>query len=284
MDKIIENFMTIYMYELETFLLDNLDEIKELKFQSDEANTDRPLKEYLKFKIESQFNTIPKNSKIFLEEMDFPLEKLKEIYISSVLLQEDISSDIKELLQSEDKNFTKPDICLVLNIDDKIFYKTIEVKSTKNDKIPGSSVRQVNPEEWVIFVKHSSKCDIVTGKYVNSLSSKIQFPDRSPRPEISFKLLKEWNTSYRNLDSDNKLIYSEDSQIETRLSLLTDWQYFLSEKWMEILFKNTTIKSKEPWFNTNLRKFILLFIEKYDTLSEKEKNEFIEKTKKMITK
>jgi hypothetical protein len=45
MDKI-QNFMQVYMYELEIFLYTKKDELKEVSFQSDEANTDRPLKEF----------------------------------------------------------------------------------------------------------------------------------------------------------------------------------------------------------------------------------------------
>lgn len=60
----INNFMYLYMYHLEKFLLSKKEEILKLSFQSDEANTDRPLKEYLKNLIENNFNKIPKKSNI----------------------------------------------------------------------------------------------------------------------------------------------------------------------------------------------------------------------------
>lgn len=48
----IQNFMCIYMYKLEEDLTKHKDDLIEVSFQSDEANTDRPLEEYLKKHIE----------------------------------------------------------------------------------------------------------------------------------------------------------------------------------------------------------------------------------------
>lgn len=39
----IQNFMCIYMYKLEEDLTKHKDDLIEVSFQSDEANTDRPL-------------------------------------------------------------------------------------------------------------------------------------------------------------------------------------------------------------------------------------------------
>ena len=46
--EIIQNFMQVYMYELEKYLQTKEEAIKQISFQSDEANTDRQLKEFLK--------------------------------------------------------------------------------------------------------------------------------------------------------------------------------------------------------------------------------------------
>jgi hypothetical protein len=53
-------FMYLYMYELELWLNEHSDEVLDISFQSDEANTDRPLKEYLKDIIENKCNHIDK--------------------------------------------------------------------------------------------------------------------------------------------------------------------------------------------------------------------------------
>ena len=45
--KYLEPFMHIYMCELEMYLKSHADELLKISFQLDEANTDRPLKEYL---------------------------------------------------------------------------------------------------------------------------------------------------------------------------------------------------------------------------------------------
>lgn len=60
----IQNFMCIYMYKLEEDLTKHKDNLIEVSFQSDEANNDRPLKEYLKKHIEESFSSIPKDTDI----------------------------------------------------------------------------------------------------------------------------------------------------------------------------------------------------------------------------
>ena len=51
-------------------------------------------------------------------------------------------------------------------------------------------MQQINPYEWVIFIKQGKPIEITTGFYLNSITEKVQFPDRSPRPQVSFNTLK----------------------------------------------------------------------------------------------
>ena len=284
----INNFMYLYMYHLEKFLLSKKEEILKLSFQSDEANTDRPLKEYLKNLIENNFNKIPKKSNInFLNiesHQSTVLSEFNSFKILRVLLPEEIknNNEIKKAIANNKTSiYTNPDICFEISDGNKIFYETIELKSTKKDNIPGSSIQQILPNEWVIFIKHtSSSIDIVTGKYINSINTTIQFPDRSPRPQVSFKELKNWNNSFR-LICDNILTYSEDKNSINKLNLIQDWQKVLSDRWIDMLFESNTIKANEPWFNNTMRKFILEFLEKYETLNKNEKLNFKRKIKNL---
>ncbi|HBI7113468.1 TPA: hypothetical protein K8N08_001950, partial [Clostridium perfringens] len=57
-DKV-NKFMFAYMYELELALKTQKDNLAKVSFQSDEANTDRPLKLFLKDFIEKDFNSLP---------------------------------------------------------------------------------------------------------------------------------------------------------------------------------------------------------------------------------
>lgn len=264
--------MHLYMYELEQYLLTKKQEILDISFQSDEANTDRPLKEYLKNLIESEFNSIPNTSNITfvnIENIEHKCSK-DNFKILNVLLPDEINDTIKNFIKESKKSsvYTHPDICLKISYNNSIYYETIELKSTKNNSIPGSSVQQIIPNEWVIFIKHSdSKIDIVTGKYINSINSKLQFPDRSPRPQVSFKELKDWNLKNRKV-LNSVIFYYEDKTIKDKHSLIKDWQAVLSERWIDILLNSTTIKNNEPWFNNNLRKFIIRFLNYYDLLSK----------------
>lgn len=282
-------FMYIYMYELELFLKKHSDKIKNISFQSDEANTDRQLKEFLKIIIENDFNKIPTSSYINIinieAENSFTKSSdiFKKIYIKKVFLPEEISEDIKEILR-KDKNsiYTNPDLCFKIIYGTEIYYKTIELKSTKNNSIPGSSIQQINPTEWVIFIKHSnSNIEIATGQYINAINSKMEFPDRSPRPQVSFKELKDWNTNNR-VFNDNTLTYHDDINHIMKNELIYDWQKVLVDRWIDVLFDFQQPRNNDPWFNNTLRKFILAFTYKYDNLSKIEQDIYKENIKKLI--
>lgn len=279
--------MQIYMYELEKFLETKKNELKMVSFQSDEANTDRPLKEFLKSLIETSFSAIPENCEI--TEIQFEgvnstnITILKTLKINRVLLPEDITEEIRVIIkESKSSVYTNPDMCLEIIFDNKIYYETIELKSTKQDSIPGSSIQQILPTEWVIFIKHSNnKIEVTTGQYIHAINSKMQFPDRSPRPQVSFKEMMNWNQLNR-LIQYSSLVYKKDENEQIKYELIHDWQSVLAERWIEMLFEANTVKNNEPWFNNNMRKFILDFLERYEALSETEKIEFKDKIKNLI--
>lgn len=273
----LEPFMYIYMYELELYLNSHTDELLQISFQSDEANTDRPLKEYLKKTIEHNCNHIEIMKSVSTVSMSNSWyninDTIKSIVINHVLLPDELSDNIKDILKSRKKGvFTNPDLCLELSIDENIIYETIELKSTKSNAIPGSSVQQVSPYEWVIFIQHNNHTvDVTTGQYINAINTQILFPDRSPRPQVSFNELKNWNRKNRHIL--NNSIHFESSDNKEKQRLLEDWQSVLAERWIKIVFSNKKRKS-EPWFNNNLRKFIILFLEIYDNLPVPKQEEY----------
>lgn len=283
----IHSFMCIFMYKLEEDLNNHKDELKAVSFQSDEANTDRPLKEYLKKHIEEAFSSIPANTDItsltFEGATTTDLQTIMQIKVTRVLLPEDISDELKETIKaSKTSVYTNPDLYLELQLGADTHYESIELKSTKNDSIPGSSIQQIVPEEWVIFIKHTGKnISVSTGQYIHAINSKMQFPDRSPRPQVSFKAMTDWNKDNRTLSS-NSLFYAKDDDDNNKRDLISDWQNVLSDRWINVL-NAKSIKKNEPWFNNNLRKFILSFLEKYEALSDTEKSEFKENVSSLIT-
>lgn len=279
--------MCIYMYKLEEDLTNHKDDLIEVSFQSDEANTDRPLKEYLKKHIEESFSSIPEDTDITslcFEGATFTdMLAIKQIRVNRVLLPEDISDELKEAIKaSKSSVYTNPDLYLELKLGNELSYESIELKSTKNDSIPGSSIQQIVPEEWVIFIKHTGKnISISTGQYIHAINSKMQFPDRSPRPQVSFKAMFTWNKDNRIVKS-NTLCYEKDDDDNNKRALISDWQDVLSQRWIDILFNATSTKANEPWFNNNMRKFILSFLTKYENLTDAEKKEFKERVESLI--
>ena len=280
-------FMYVYMYELEQFLSTKKSELKEVSFQSDEANTDRPFKEFLKKVIEEEFQTIPLDSlieSISVNDSNHQnIHNLKDFKISRVLLPDELTEELREKIkESKDSVYTNPDLCFEIENIDGTIYETVELKSTKTNDIPGSSIQQVVPNEWVIFIKHTDKdIEITTGQYLHSINSKMQFPDRSPRPQVSFKELKEWNINFRNFE-EGRLIYNNDQNDNCKSQLLDDWQKVLTDRWIDMLFNATSTRKNEPWFNNNMRKFILDFLERYEEMSSEEKLNFKTRVKDLI--
>lgn len=109
----------------------------------------------------------------------------------------------------------------------------------------------------------------------------MQFPDRSPRPQVSFKELQNWNKSNR-IAKERSLSYLVDSEEKEKYQLLEDWQEVLSSRWIDMLFDSKTIKQNEPWFNNNMRRFVVEFLEVYEPLNDKDKLSFKNNLKSLI--
>lgn len=197
-------FMFAYMYELELSLNDSKTSLLDVSFQSDEANTDRPLKVFIKEFIENSFNKLPQskletqlNLNLSSYKENFHYKYFSNISITKVFLPDELSIEHKEqIAENKSSVYTNPDLFFKISDGTNTTYRSIELKSTKNNAIPGSSIQQIDADEWVIFVKHNkNSIELTTGQYIHSINSKLQFPDRSPRPQVAFNELTSWNNS-----------------------------------------------------------------------------------------
>lgn len=277
-DKLFEAYMRTYLYELETKLNKNPQILATVKFQQDEANTDKEIKEVLKTFILNYCTKITIIENVEIDEIRYKINKdcfsIKEALIPG--LDYDLNNDIiHRIVASTNSVFVNPDLVLKCIFFGKEVYQKIELKSTKNNNIPGSSVQQVLPDEWVIFIQHKDDGIIktITGKYKNSISGTMQFPDRSPRPQVSYNELNKWLHEYRVV-TDKTLVFKKDNDDSKKIELLTNWQGILSKRWLKVLLSNK--RSKEPWFNNNLRKFAIELLDYYDKLSIDDKSSFKE--------
>ncbi len=281
-------FLTVYFYEVEELLNKHQDQLTAIKYQSEESNTDEFIKQFLKeILLENHSILQTKLKSISFENSSYNkpifVKQFNEFRITDVLLPSNLSKQQKDTIAKSKKSvYTNPDLLLEIEGYNEIYYESIEIKSTKNNTIPGSSIQQINPYEWVIFLKRSTKSvSVSTGKYVHSITDKLPFPDRSPRPIIGFKTLSDWNKKHRHID-DNCLIINEDKAKEKqKLKLLADWQDFLAEEWMAIILakKKTT---SEKWFNNALRKFAIKLLNHSKNQSETELESLISDLKRLL--
>ena len=277
---ILEAYMSAYLYELETMINKNNKIFEKVKFQQDEANTDKDVKEAIKKFIVDECNRITLINQVSIDNVTYNIDK-NSFVVEDALIPDDYDSTIHNLMAQENAMYVNPDLVLKCSFFGKTVYQRIELKSTKSDKIPGSSVQQVLPDEWVIFIQHKDgeKIKTITGKYKDSISGKMAFPDRSPRPQISYSELKKWIDEYRVTCEETLTIKKDNLEIDKE-ELLTNWQEVLSKRWLNVLRSDK--KENEPWFNNNLRKFILEFLNYYDALDENGKKDFKDKVFKNI--
>ena len=154
------------------------------------------------------------------------------------------------------------------------------MKSTKQDKIPGSSAQQANPYEWTLFVKHSANSiDLISGLYANTVTGKLPFPDRSPRPQVSFSQLKDWNDTYRKYDANGFRLTINTKDLDKKALVIFDWESSLVKDWMEYIKSD---KKPNKWFDHTQRMFVKDLISYYESLSEIEKKAFFDKNLKHV--
>lgn len=276
-------FMNAFMYELEKLLNNHLDYFDDVRFQFDEANTDQQIKIKIKEFILNNFKNIRSVTEIRSDGKDTYISR-DDFSISNIKVPSELTGFDKEYIRdSRSSVYTNPDLLFFITDGNKEYRISVEVKSTKKDKIPGSSIQQIDINDWVIFLKHDDKhiLEFVTGKYINSISGTIQFPDRSPRPQVSYEILKNWNQEYRTFEN-GILSFKEDKDKVNKLQLIDDWQMLLSKRWLKVLNEKKKT-SGEPWFNNNIRKFSVLLLEYYTSLTEKEKSEFLNFIKSNIS-
>lgn len=275
--NLLNSFLIVYFYKIENELNTTKNGLETIKFQSEEANTDEFLKKYFQdfLSKHNDVNDVKIKKlviKIDFEEYIIDIDKLQSYRITNVLLPEQLNAQQKkEITASKKSVYTSPDLYLEITDGTTIYFQSVELKSTKDNNIPGSSIQQVLPFEWVIFVKRNSeKVLVTTGFYINSITEKLPFPDRSPRPQIGFKTLADWNNKYRKVENETLKIENFTEINNDKIKLLTDWQDYLASEWLEII-KSEKSKNKEKWFNNTIRKFALKFLEYSHALTEKEK-------------
>lgn len=280
-------FFSTYLFELETNINES-NSLNDVKFQSEESNTDENLKIYFKDYFKSNPSVKAqafKSITIIVDEKHHQcdLKKLSKYRISNAFLPSELSDDQKlEIAKSKDGVYTNPDLYIEVTDGETLYYDSIELKSTKGDKIPGSSVQQVLPFEWVIFVKRAKKSPKVsTGQYIYSITEKLPFPDRSPRPQVGFQTLSNWNSKNRTISGENLEIKIASKINKAKIDLLKDWQDYLAAEWLEIV-QATTVKPSEKWFNNAIRKFTLKFLEHSESLTKKEISSLKEQLRKLI--
>ena len=167
-------FPNVYFYEIEELLNHQQKQLSSIKFQSEESNTDEFIKKFLK-NILLVNNSIQKTKleSVSLNNLKYStpisVKKFNQFKVTEVYLPDNLSKKQKEIIAKSKKSvYTNPDLLLQIEGYNEIFYESVEIKSTKNNTIPGSSIQQINPYEWVIFFKRSQKLiEVTTGKYLS---------------------------------------------------------------------------------------------------------------------
>lgn len=284
-------FLSIYFFQLEYLLNSNTTSLENIKFQSEEANTDEFIKLFFKDYIKTNNSISIKdihniNLNYLGEVLTYQIKDLKHFFISNVFLPSELSNERKKLISKSKKSvYTNPDLLLQIEDGNEIYFISVELKSTKNNNIPGSSVQQISPFEWVIFIKRNNEnIEISTGHYINSITEKLPFPDRSPRPQIGFNTLSNWNKENRVYRENTLTITNDENIVSQKIKLLNDWQDFLASEWLDIISSDADLKNNEKWFNNTIRKFAIKFLEYSENMSLNDRELLKSKLNNLIKK
>jgi len=273
-------FLQIYFIELEKKLNtpERRKEIQKLEFHQDEANTDLAFKKFIKDFIESNYSKLELSTfdktVVFDNKVTFDYKSFEDYKINHVFLPSELTPKLKDKIRVKDRVYTDPDLLLEVDCNSKEYvYVPLELKSTKTNIIPGSSVQQIDGDEWVVFVKNTSaKTEVLIGKYFWALNEKMQFPDRSPRPSLDFSTLNKWIDDTINLDEEQNIFITNQNDLEKqRKKLINNWQDVLIERWLDEIKKSSPSRG---WYNKTLRLYTYKLIEHYNSLEPDQQKEF----------
>ena len=243
---------------ISVFLKQNIDRFKNVKTKEGELNIDVHLKKEIVSIVNNNLEEINKLindpnisiTKIYTNESYFKLKK--------------IDPDLSKIC----------DLVLSFKENGKNRIKDIEVKKTNKNVIPGSSVNQIDEYKAVVFIKTAKIIEVEVGYYGQAINGKVRFPDRSPRPEVSFKELKESNQRNEGMESNE--IIEDESEKEAKYYIFNNkTEKYLSKEWIKRLFafKMTT------WFDKAVSLYSISLLSKYDKMTKEEKKIFIKKLK-----
>ena len=135
-ENLLQYFLTVYFYFLENDLNTIENSLNEIKFQSEESNTDEYLKIFFQ-KYISKNNDISKSKlksvtiNIGTEFKTIRIEQLNAFKIQNVFLPEQISAELKQVItESKSSVYTNPDLFLEITNGSRTFYESLELKST----------------------------------------------------------------------------------------------------------------------------------------------------------
>lgn len=270
-------FLYLFFNQLELLLnkTDTLNEISNLPFHRDEANTDDKLKEYIKNFINNNLDQIIislENNTINYNDVITKYSEISNLTIQKIYLPGELTDDIKSQIKQNERVYTDPDLLLKISDGNDCCFVPLELKSTKDNSIPGSSVQQLDGDEWVIFVQvKENSSTVIIGKYLWAINGKMQFPDRSPRPTVSFSTMNEWKKENKKFANENLTINLPVDEIEKRQNVINDWEQVLVERWLTEVQKE---KISNGWFNRVLRNYTIQLLEIYKNIDDDKKEKF----------
>lgn len=236
--------------QINKVLKDNIDDFTNIKTQEDEMNIDTHLK--------SRTLKIIKNN----------MAKINQVLPSNIsIINVKTNAAYFNLKKQQTSVSRLADLVILLNINNQELHYEIEIKKTNNNAIPGSSINQIDPYKTIVFFKFKKEVEVIVGYYSQAVSGTIRFPDRMPRPEVSFSVLQ---TNVEEDLSIEKTIESNQDVFENPVEV------FLPERWLKELFSHI---KKNNWFSKAIRHFSYQLLKKYDTMTPKEKKELLEHLK-----
>lgn len=144
---------------------------------------------------------------------------------------------------------TAPDITISFKKDAIVIAKgKIELKSGKNDSIPGSTIGKLDINEPVIYClrKTQGAFELHYGQYWMCMgeTDKDLFQDRTPRPAVNFKKMHNSTTSltYVHKEQNDWVKHYAECALNRINTGGRSWQDYLTKEVIRLFINNTSIE------------------------------------------
>lgn len=212
------------------------EELANLQYQNGRANLDLPLQKFIK--------------NVIIQNKYYKVDGYDDWKVINIYTENEYTDNIKNQVE----NYNNPDMIFEVHLGGDKKYEKLELKTSKDICIKGSSLSNIDNYEQTIFIyRGKDGIDIATGEYYKAITDMVpRITDRQPRLYLSFSKLKKAMNEDIEIPVNNNYIYDA-----------------IADKTINELIK--TPVGEYDWYSKYNAQLLCKFLNLYENLDEKAK-------------